>query len=77
MIGLLFIAGVALILPLLGLSYWIAVAVCLVSIYCIIALASGQSAQKGKSKQRNLARVAIMRPECGKISVSPSGYGIR
>lgn len=38
---LMILTGVALILPLVGLSYWIAVAACPVSIYWIMALTSG------------------------------------
>ena len=59
MIGLLFITGIAQIMPLFGLSYWIAVAACPVAIYCILVLASGQSDPKSISKQGNVARSII------------------
>ncbi len=57
--GLLFITGIALIIPLFGLSYWIAVAACPVALYCIRMLTSAQHNQKTTSKQGNIARSIV------------------
>ena len=49
---LMVITGVALILPILGLSYWIAVIACPISIYWITALKSGSGGVERKKNAR-------------------------
>jgi AhpC/TSA family len=56
--------GIAFILPLLGLSYWIAVIACVIAIYCILSLTTGLGAQKEKQTgtimRKGLALSAIL-----------------
>lgn len=51
--------GIALILPLFGLSYWIAVVACVIAIYCIYTMATGLDDHK-KKQTGNITRKGLV-----------------
>jgi len=61
---LMIVTGIAFILPLFGLSYWIAVVACIIAIYCILTMTTGltdlDERQTGIIMRKGLALSAVL-----------------